>query len=378
MWPANKKISPRTHPSVPEDKSDSRGKSKGLGGPPYSRGNLVGDAEVPGGFDGRGVTARERNLERERGRERAPDGHWDGADSAFSPHNPESMRMAMLRGMFPPGIPPEAFAERGPPPGFPPGGPGWLPPGMMPPYEHLRASPGFPEYIKEGVSSRGGDPRALLGAGGLGPGGPTDPMAVAAAMHQHWAAQQGGKGQAPSPTALNNGKMKPSQSSKVNSPTDGREEARMDHRLREEGREGLQGVPAGPTVMWRAEVQPPESKDSHKMVLFKIKAHIPAWLKSKLPPALVVKGFTPRNSIDMSGIHIKPLVLELDELVDQQRLDLNMMIVDRVAIMCELPDLHLALVPHRNQYASLHILGMILPKRHAMAEFEQGFMANSY
>ena len=64
----------------------------------------------------------------------------------------------------------------------------------------------------------------------------------------------------------------------------------------------------------------------------------------------------------MAAVIIKPLILELDDLLDQQRLDLNMMIVDRVAIMCELPELHLALVPHRNQYASLHVLGMVLPK----------------
>ena len=119
----------------------------------------------------------------------------------------------------------------------------------------------------------------------------------------------------------------------------------------------------GPMVLWRAEVQPPESKDTRgKVLLFKVKSLVPAWLFPKLPPVLVVKGFTPRNNIDISSVSTKPLMMELDELVDQQRLDLNMMIVDRVAIMCELPEFHLALVPHRNQYASLHVLGMVLPK----------------
>jgi hypothetical protein len=116
-------------------------------------------------------------------------------------------------------------------------------------------------------------------------------------------------------------------------------------------------------VLWRAEVHPPESKETRgKVLLFKIKSLVPSWLLPNLPPVLVVKGFTPRNNIDISSVSTKPLIMELDDLVDQQRLDLNMMIVDRVAIMCELTEFHLALVPHRNQHANLHVLGMVLPK----------------
>ena len=93
--------------------------------------------------------------------------------------------------------------------------------------------------------------------------------------------------------------------SERSSPTAGRKKSRQPHGPDEERGgsgggasepgsstlQGLQGSPnSSPTTMWRAEVQPPESDDNYKTVLFKVRAQIPGWLKAKLPSVLTVQG----------------------------------------------------------------------------------------